>query len=59
MLAVNSLVQYPDRPMGRPLQVDWQDSENDLQARYLERYLEEIDHQDRTRLHALRLTSSG
>ena len=32
--------------MGRPLQVDWQDSENDLRSRYLE----ETDHQDRTRL---------
>ena len=49
MLVVNSLVQYPDRLMGRPLQVDWQDSENDLRSRYLE----ETDHQDRTRLHAL------
>ena len=46
--------------MGRPLLVDWQDSENDLQARYLERYLEEIDHQDRTRLSTpSELTSSG
>ena len=55
MLVVNSLVQNPDRLMGRPLQVDWQDSENDLRARYLE----ETDHQDRTRLHALWLTRTG
>jgi transposase len=41
--------------MGRPLQVDWQDSENDLR----ERYLEETDHQDRTRLQALWLTRKG
>ena len=41
--------------MGRPLQVDWQDSENGLR----ERYLEETDHQDRTRLHALWLTRKG
>ena len=41
--------------MGRPLQVDWQDSENDLR----ERYLEETDHQDRMPLQALWLTRKG
>ena len=41
--------------MGRSLQVDWQHSEQTLR----ERYLEETDHQDRTRLHALWLVRKG
>lgn len=41
--------------MGRPLKVDWQDSENALKKRYLN----ETDHQDRMRLHALWLVRKG
>jgi transposase len=41
--------------MGRPLKVDWQHSADTLR----ERYLNETDHQDCTRLHALWLTRRG
>ena len=41
--------------MGRSLNVDWQHSKQTLR----DRYLEETDHQDRTRLHALWLVRKG
>lgn len=41
--------------MGRSLNVNWQHSKQQLR----DRYLEETDHQDRTRLHALWLVRKG
>ena len=45
MLVAGSLFHASSRLTGRPLQIDCQDSENDIR----ERYLEETDQQDRTR----------